>query len=61
MRTVYSSSSTERIQELEKGLHKAISVTDHLEKRLQDTERHSEAKVWDLKERLDYANTAKQR
>ncbi len=51
----------DKIQDLEKGLQKAIALTEHLERVRQETERNSEARLWDLKEKLDYANTTKKR
>jgi hypothetical protein len=53
--------STQRISELEEGLHKSIVAYEHLERRLNESTRENDSKVWELKEQLDHANTAKQR
>ena len=50
-----------KIRELEASLSRTLGTVSEVERIRQETERKAEARVWDLKERLDYANTAKRR
>jgi hypothetical protein len=43
------------------ALRKAYETNDSLEKARQDSERRSSALVYDLREKLDFANAAKKR
>jgi len=47
------------IEVLQGELKKAVQVTEHLEKIREDQQRSAEAKMWDLKEKLDYANQSR--
>lgn len=53
--------SATRITELENQLAKAVEMTDALDQKRKDSERKFEQRIWDLKEKLDYANTTKRR
>lgn len=49
----------QQIQDLEMELKKALEVVENLERIREDQQRIADAKIWDLKEQLDYANTAR--
>ena len=53
------SKAREEIEALQAELQKAVEVTEHLEKIREDQQRSAEAKMWDLKEKLDYANQSR--
>ena len=48
-----------QIEDLENELRKAVQLTENLEQLRADQTRVHESKIWDLKEQLDFANTAK--
>jgi ribosome-binding ATPase YchF (GTP1/OBG family) len=53
------SKAREEIEALQAELKKAVQVTEHLEKIREDQQRSAEAKMWDLKEKLDYAEQSR--
>jgi hypothetical protein len=53
--------SEDRIRELERALLKANTMVQQADRVRQDVERRSDARIEDLKERLDYAQTSRRR
>lgn len=46
----------EEIEALQAELKKAVQVTEHLEKIREDQQKSAETKMWDLQDKLAYAN-----
>ncbi len=51
----------DKIRDLERGLQQTTSLSSQLHRMKEESDRQHEARIWDLRERLDYAQTSRRR